>query len=214
MNVRKRIEFKEEDRIAVIAPHPDDECLGASAALILAPQKTDIFVLTDGSRGALERTPEEETLIRRAQFEAEMEYVKPHSYTWLGGEDTRMSWHRDIVSKIDFKPYTIVFLPWLKSFHPDHRYASAFCLNEILSQKSETACYFYEIKAPFYDPTHYIDITGIYEEKRKLIRFHEDQAEQEDLVLSLNAFRAAQMISCPDLLYVEAYLKADPDKVF
>ncbi|MCR5406955.1 MAG: PIG-L family deacetylase [Lachnospiraceae bacterium] len=167
MNVRKEIEFNEEDKIAVIAPHPDDECLGASAALILAPQKTDIYVLTDGSRGAVERTPEEEVLVRRAQFEAEMEYVKPHSYTWLGGVDTKMSRHRDLVIKIDFRPYTIIFLPWLKSFHPDHRYASAFCLDEIRSQKAEAACYFYEIKAPFYDPTHYVDITGICEEKKK-----------------------------------------------
>ena len=214
MNVWKGIEFNEEDKIAVIAPHPDDECLGASAALILAPQKTDIYVLTDGSRGAVERTPEEEVLVRRAQFEAEMEYVKPHSYTWLGGVDTKMSRHRDLVSKIDFRPYTIIFLPWLKSFHPDHRYASAFCLDEIRSQKAEAACYFYEIKAPFYDPTHYVDITGICEEKRKLIRFHEDQGPQEELALSLNAFRAAQMFNNPEMKYVETYLKANPDRGF
>lgn len=32
--MRERIVFKEDDRIAVIAPHPDDECLGAAAALM------------------------------------------------------------------------------------------------------------------------------------------------------------------------------------
>ena len=47
----EELKFREDDRIAVIAPHPDDECLGAAAALLLVPEKTDIYVLTDGSHG-------------------------------------------------------------------------------------------------------------------------------------------------------------------
>ena len=109
--MRQEIRFTNEDRIAIIAPHPDDECLGASSALILAPGITDIFVLTDGSHGSKERGIREEAAVRRAQFEAEMEYVKPNSYKWLGIEDTKMSLHREEIKKIDFKPYTIVFLP-------------------------------------------------------------------------------------------------------
>ena len=35
--MRQEIRFTNEDRIAIIAPHPDDECLGAASALILAP---------------------------------------------------------------------------------------------------------------------------------------------------------------------------------
>lgn len=71
--------------------------------------------------------------------------------------------------------------------------------------------YFYEIKAPFYRPSHYIDITGVVEEKRRLIRFHEDQKEQENITLSLNAFRGAQMLSHPETIYAEAYLRVDED---
>ena len=211
MSDRQKIDFTDKDRIAVIAPHPDDECLGASAALLLAPSQTDIFVLTDGSRGFKERSFEEEAAVRRAQFEAEMEYVRPHSYTWLGCEDTKMSQHPEIVRQIDFTPYTIIFLPWSESFHPDHRYAAAFCLEEIREQKGmvKGVSYFYEINAPFYRPTHYIDITGVVEEKRRLIRFHEDQKEQENITLSLNAFRGAQMLSHPETIYAEAYLKVE-----
>ena len=207
----EKINFTEKDRIAVIAPHPDDECLGASAALILAPSQTDIFILTDGSRGSKERSPEEEAAVRRAQLVAEMEYVKPHSYTWLGCEDTKMSLHPEIVGQIDFRPYTIIFLPWTESFHPDHRYAAAFCLEEIRKQQGEgrAACYFYEINAPFYRPTHYIDITEIESEKRRLIRFHEDQKEQENITLSLNAFRGAQMLGEPQTIYAEAFLRCE-----
>ena len=88
--MRERIVFKKDDRIAVVAPHPDDECLGAAAALILAPDRTDIYVLTDGSHGNPEKSIEEEREIRRAQFDAEMEAVKPHAWEWLGYEDTTL----------------------------------------------------------------------------------------------------------------------------
>lgn len=207
--MRQEIKFTNEDRIAIIAPHPDDECLGASSALILAPGITDIIVLTDGSHGSEERSIKEEAAVRRAQFEAEMEYVKPNSYKWLGVEDTKMSLHREIIREIDFKPYTIVFLPWIKSLHPDHRYAAAFCMDEIVRQKADCSCYFYEINAPFHEPTHYIDITGIEDEKRRLVRFHKNQNEQENITLSLNAFRAAQMLKHPDIECVEAFEKVD-----
>ena len=88
--MRERIVFKKDDRIAVVAPHPDDECLGAAAALILAPDRTDIYVLTDGSHGNPEKSIEEEREIRRAQFDAEKEAVKPHAWEWLGYEDTTL----------------------------------------------------------------------------------------------------------------------------
>ncbi len=211
--MRQRIEFTERDRIAVIAPHPDDECLGASGALIFAPSRTDIFVLTDGSRGSNVRSYKEESDVRRAQFETEMEYVKPRSYMWLGCEDTKMHLHREVIAQIDFRPYTLIFLPWTESFHQDHRYAAAFCLDEIRKQGGvEAACYFYEINAPFYKPTHYIDITDIVEEKRRLIRFHKDQKEQENIVLSLNAFRGAQMLWQPEITYAEAFLKVGEEE--
>ena len=77
--MREKIVFREDDRIAVIAPHPDDECLGAGAVLLLAPERTDIFVLTDGSHGNPEKSIEEEAVIRRMQFEAEMEAVRSTS---------------------------------------------------------------------------------------------------------------------------------------
>ena len=207
--MREEIKFSSEDRIAVIAPHPDDESLGASAALLLAPGITDIFVLTDGSHGCRQRSFEEEAVVRKRQFEAEMEYVKPRSYAWLGVEDSKLSLHPEVVKRIDFTPYTIIFLPWLRSFHPDHRCAAEFCLDEIRRQNARAACYFYEIDAPFYDPSHYIDISDIADEKRRLVRFHADQKSHEQITLALNAYRAAQMIKYKSLRYAEAFQKAD-----
>ena len=59
--------FDSNDRIAIIAPHPDDECLGVSSALLRAPAQTDVYVLTDGGHGNQEKSIEEEAAIRTEQ---------------------------------------------------------------------------------------------------------------------------------------------------
>ena len=211
--MRERIVFVKNDRIAVIAPHPDDECLGAAAALILAPDRTDIYVLTDGSHGNPEKSIREEARIRRMQFEAEMEAVKPHSWKWLGYEDTTLPKQPDAVDGIDFTRYTKIFLPWDQSPHPDHRAAALMCCRAIRRQKAQAECFMSEIITPFYRPTHCIDITKLLETKRRLIRFHSDQNGQEEINLSLNHLRGAQMLSDPDCRYAECYLKVDARKL-
>lgn len=211
--MRERIVFAEDDRIAVIAPHPDDECLGAAAALILAPDRTDIYVLTDGSHGDPDRSIEEEAKIRRAQFDAEMAAVKPHAWKWLGYEDTTLPKLADAALEIDFTPYTKIFLPWDHSPHPDHQAAAILCCKTINRQKAKAECFMYEVTTPFYRPTHCIDITGLLEDKKRLIRFHADQNPQEEITLSLNRLRGAQMLSDPKCQYAECYLKVDARKI-
>ena len=127
--------FNEDDAIAIIAPHPDDECLGAFAALHRMPERTDVYVLSDGSHGNPEKSAAEEAGIRKRQFDAEMEYVKPRKAVWLGYEDTTLPRHYEAADQIDFTQYTKVFLPWDKSLHPDHRAACEMCC--IAMQKQE-----------------------------------------------------------------------------
>ena len=202
------IVFSENDRIAVIAPHPDDECLGAAAALLKATERTDIYVMTDGSHGCKEHSIEEECAVRKRYFEAEMEYLKPHAWHWLGVEDTKLKEHSEIAEEIDFTKYTKIFMPDMDSLHPDHVAAAKMCCNAIRKQGSEAECYFYEVCTPLHKTSHYIDITDVEEEKRKLIRCHGDQSKQEQIALALNAFRASQMIY-HDYKYVECYESVD-----
>ena len=183
--------------------------MGASAALLMAPDRTDIYVMTDGCHGSSERTVEEEMAVRRRQFEAEMEYVKPHAWHWLGIEDTKLKEENDISDKIDFTKYTKVFMPELESTHPDHVAATQLCCDAIRRQEAKPECYSYEIFTPFHEPSHYIDITGLEEEKSKLIRCHKDQGKQEQIAIALNAFRASQMIF-HDYKYVECFKSIDP----
>jgi len=209
----ERIVFDQNDRIAVIAPHPDDECLGAAAALLLEPDRTDVYVLTDGSHGAPAASAGEEAKIRRLQFEEEMAAVRPHSWEWFGIGDTTLPKQEDAADRIDFTPYTKIFLPWHQSPHPDHRAAAVMCCKAIHRQKAQAECFMYEISTPFYRPTHCIDITDLQESKRRLIRFYADQNAREEISLSLNRFRGAQMLPGPECRYAECYLKADAKKI-
>ena len=113
-----------------------------------------------------------------------MAYIHPHAARWLGLEDTKLKEHYGATDQIDFTGYTKISLPWVESLHPDHRAAAQMCCDSIRKQKSKAQCFYYEINAPFHNPTHYIDITDLEAEKRKLIRFHADQQEQGKISLS------------------------------
>ena len=208
--MKEIITFREDDRIAVVAPHPDDECIGVSAALIFAPKQTDIIVMTDGSHGNPEVEPAEEAKIRKRQFEAEMAIVGPRSWEWLGIEDTKLTSARKAAEEIDFRVYTKIFLPDMESLHPDHRAAAEICRDVMRRQKITAECFYYEVCTPFYNPTHYVDITSVMDKKIELIRCHEDQNEQEEMAVALNAFRASQLISEKECRYAECFLRFDP----
>ena len=57
--MKEELVFGSDDSIAIIAPHPDDECLCVAAALIKAPEITDVYVISDGSHGNADRSSEE-----------------------------------------------------------------------------------------------------------------------------------------------------------
>lgn len=191
----KEIFFTKQDRIAIIAPHPDDECLGAFAPLQFAPEKTDVIVVSDGSHGNKNVDIEEEALIRQKQFNKEMEEVNPAKYIWLGFEDTKLSLHSELLDNIDLTKYTIIFLPWQDSLHPDHRAVFNAVIKQVQIQHCNASLFSYEIYAPFRLPTHYMDITDFIDKKRHLINIHQDQISsfcQDEITITLNKFRACQ----------------------
>ena len=205
----EKLIFLETDRVLVVAPHPDDEALGAAAPLLFAPEKTDILVVTDGCRGCRSRSKEEEAAVRRRQFDAEVALVEPHAVFWLGLEDATLTERPLNAEDFDFTPYTKIFLPWDRDFHADHVSAAKSATAAIRTQKAAAECFFYEITAPFYRPTHFADVSAVMEDKKRLIRCHADQHGHEEIVTALNAFRAAQLYREHKCKYAEAYLRVD-----
>lgn len=208
--MKDEIQFTNDDSVAIIAPHPDDECIGAAGVLIKIPSQTDVYVVTDGCYGNKNRSAKEEARLRREWFEEEMSIVKPHNWFWLGIEDTKISDNPDFATQIDFKRYTKVFLPWGKSLHPDHRATYESCLSQIKQQNANKAEYYmYEVCAPFHNPRYYIDISDVLDRKHELIRCHREMEYEIRQITLLNQFRASQLHEHTDCKCIEAFDKVE-----
>ena len=189
------LRIAEDERVVVVAPHPDDESLGAASVLLGHPGQTDVFMVSDGSLGNPAVDPEEMAARRKAEFERAMAIVQPRGFRWLGFPDARLAEHPECADAIDFTCYTKAFLPWVDSLHPDHRALARFCLSRMREQGAGCEAYLYEVQAPFRCPTHFIDITDVVERKRELISCYESTLElypQDEVTLALNKFRSCQ----------------------
>ncbi|MDR7813500.1 PIG-L deacetylase family protein [Lacrimispora sp.] len=205
------INITQEDRILIIAPHPDDECIGAGGLLSLYPELCDVIVLTDGRQGQKDVVPEKVKEKRRQEFEQEMKYIRVHSYKMLGYEDGALFQQMDCLCDIDFSVYTKIFIPWGDDNHPDHTAGYLFSMERIRQQHiTEAEIYQYEVHVPFHDTSHMLDITSVIEKKIKLIRFHRTQLSAlayDSIAKALGKYRACQC-NLPEK-YLETYLKAD-----
>ncbi len=98
----------------------------------------------------------------------------------------------------------IVYRPSTLEIHPDH-WALAVCIEKALRQYTPAIGDFsYEIWATV-RPTHALDITAVWQEKRKAMEQYESQLRYNDylhMVAGLNAYRT---IHLPSARYVEAF---------
>ena len=185
----------EGERFVVVAPHPDDESLGAGGVLLAHPGQADVFVVSDGGLADPTVPPERMAATRRAEYERAMALVRPASFHWLGFPDARLAEHSECAERIDFTRYTKACLPWTDSLHPDHRSLARFCLARIREQGAGCEAYLYEMQAPFRSPTHFFDITDAVARKRELIACYESTLAlypQDEVTLALNIFRSCQ----------------------
>lgn len=205
------INIAQTDKIIIIAPHPDDECIGTGGLLSLYPELCDVIVVTDGRQGQKDTAPEEVKEIRRQEFENAMKYVGIHTYRMLGYEDGTLLQYTDCLKDIDFSGYTKIFIPWGDDNHPDHTAAYLAAIEQMKQQHIANAeVYQYEVHVPFHDVTHMLDITSGIDNKLKLIQFHKSQVSSVDydqIAKALAKYRACQC-NYPKK-YFEVYLQTD-----
>ncbi|WP_199194050.1 PIG-L deacetylase family protein [Pleurocapsa sp. CCALA 161] len=122
--------------VLIVAPHPDDETLGCGGAIALLRQlnlPVSIVVVSDGTKShpnslaypppALKKLREQESLAALAILG-----VAPEAVTFLGMPDGAVNLASASAKAIAFcQQYlqnttpSIIFLPWRKDPHPDHR---------------------------------------------------------------------------------------------
>lgn len=209
------LDVKESDRILIIAPHPDDECIGAGGILAKYSILCRVVVLTDGRQGQGKIVPEMEKEIRKQEFVREMQSLGVADYQMMEYEDGTLMQHTDCLEKMDLSSFTKIFVTGIYDGHPDHTAACVSVFQALRYQKiSAVEIYLYEIHAPLREVTHLLDITDVMERKQELIRFHQSQLgtlPYDRLAKSMAEYRALQ--NRMQDRYVEAFACMSPEEM-
>ena len=191
----RAIDISKNDRILILAPHPDDECIGSGGVLLRFPDQCDVVVLTDGRQGQGDIPPEEGKEIRKREFVREMMSLGIQSYAMKDIEDGTLLAHTDCLDDMDLSVYEFIFVTGLNDDHPDHK-AALLCLKNAMNSGvgiKHPRCFLYEVHTPLQCPTHFLDITDVIDEKLDLIRIHKSQLRDlpfDELARQNAAYRA------------------------
>ena len=219
-------------RVLVLAPHPDDECIGSGGTLckyVDAGADIRVAVLTDGCQGNPELrrlarndparlSMENELVVRRKQETlAALEILGVREHDFLEAKDGAL--HREvpkIAKKLvnilsEWRP-DVVLLPFLTDRHTDH-FATNRCFLEAVEQLDASwvkalHCLGYEIWSPIYANVQ-VDITATMDRKRQALNCYKSQLEHNDYlagVEGLNRFRAVSGLTGGR--YAEAFFHA------
>lgn len=205
--------IKKTDKILIIAPHPDDECIGPGGLLLLFKKLCQIMVCTDGSIGQDEFSTDLCKHIRHEEFLNEMKYlgINSQSYQLLNMPDGDLIRCEDCLSQIDFSKFTKIFVTGPNDNHSDHMAAFKFVVKELQKIANDSVELFcYEVHNPMRNPTHYLDISKVLKEKVKLINFH--QSQLKDLPYDKYAKVEAEYRALQNRMagkYIEVYTKFD-----
>ena len=176
------MEIKKEDKILVIAPHPDDESIGAGGLLALYGSQCDVLLLTDGRHGHLLEDCDENELIsvRKSEIEEACRIAQVNHFVSLNIEDRTMNENKNILSDFSVKLYDYIFVPNRYESHVDHKVVYSIVYKMIKKQKSKARLYEYEVWTTLRSPTDYVDISSVIDIKRKMIECHKSQLEDCD----------------------------------
>ena len=192
-------QIQPEDRILVLAPHPDDDTVGCGGLLAMYPEQCDAICLTDGRYGDLGLNPFDVINIRKAEFENVMKNTGIKSFQMLGIEDSKLS---EAKLTLDLEKYTHILIPSPKDIHADHR-----AVWDLLKKQYPKHCYkvvFYELISLLSNPTHLLDISGVMYKKQENMGMYYSQMKfinYIDRISALNRHRG-MLLYCD---YAEAY---------
>lgn len=189
--------FAGRHRIAVLAPHPDDESLGCGALLAraFAGAGAHVICLTDGSAshpGSKEWPPERLAQKRRDELTRAIVHLggSARDLTWLGLADSKL-YQVDptrvasrIARHISASGAQHVFAPAIEDHHEDHK-ATVQIAQEIRRRHPDRAFYSYPVWCRWDDPDFDRDISrhapcflatnGCRQQKRSAIQAHQSQ---------------------------------------
>lgn len=201
-------DIRKQDRILVVAPHPDDESIGCGGLLALYGEQCDVLLLTDGRHGHSGRFDgkEEELIVtREKELFCALKIAQVKNVCMLHVPDGELFAHYSVLKNVDIRPYDYIFVPNRKETHEDHRMSYWMIKKLRHAQNSKAKLAEYEVWTPLTCPTRFLDISSVIERKRSMIEQHESQMMDIDYAgkgIGLSCYRGIYM----KVPYAEAYM--------
>lgn len=187
----------------VLAPHPDDESIWCGG-LLLKFHPT-VVVLTDGRHGGDDGYEEETIRIRHRELADAMQSAGVTNYSEIGIEDGHLAEadFGEIIRRIHLEDYEAIFVPAPHDAHLDHA-AVWPGLTPFIKEGQQVYCY--DGWSALATPTHYLDISDIISEKKRLVQAYASQegyVRYSERAVALAHYRG--LLPYPAVEYAEAY---------
>lgn len=191
-------------KVAIIAPHPDDEAIGCGGAYLKHRDAGDpvrVLVITDGRAGNItKKTPEGEYVaLRRRESLNAAKILGDGDYTFWDYPDSCVITENAVAEiaerilqwlKADMPD--IVYIPWIGEGNTDHAAVGEMARRALVAAGFRGVCLGYEIYCPA-PIDAVLDITDVADRKRAAIACFSSQLEStpiDHLIFGLNAARS------------------------
>lgn len=180
---KTKIQIKKNQTVLVIAPHQDDESIGAAGYMLKAKQKNCKIILclvSDGRQKNLNNISEEESIaIRNEEFLNAMNFVKPFKIYELGINNIEFDVTLEDITTlkniiVKYKPESIL-CPWIFDSPPKHKKTN-FLLYHAIKNLNQIRSHVigYQVHNEIF-ANRFLDITDLIETKIKMIDSYSSQ---------------------------------------
>ena len=189
------MEIKKCDRVLIVAPHADDETIGAGGLLSKYGKQGDVWLITDGRKGNTpdaQYSEDELITVRKKEFKSAMSFFNVHDYTFFELTDGNASSEISGIYNKSIKEYNYIFIPNQYEKHPDHVAAYKALIKMKKRQRAKGDIVEYEVWTPLTAPNFLLPITDVMDNKLKALSYYESQLKTFDyctLAESLNRYR-------------------------
>lgn len=185
-----KIELSDNEKILVVAPHPDDESIGCGGLLNKFRGKCDVLLVTNGHLNK----PENKQIIeiRQQEFESAIKTSKVNEVFYLQIFAQEIPKCFDRFLSIDYSKYKYIFVPNRFEIVQDHVDVYSSIKKALKKKNIKTNLLEYEVWTTIRFPNVYLDITDVIELKKAAIEQHKSQTSELDfvkLITGLNAYR-------------------------
>jgi LmbE family N-acetylglucosaminyl deacetylase len=203
--------------ILVIAPHQDDEVIGAGGALLLASAagvKIDVLYVTDGAakNPSYAASPSDSVRVRNEEAQEVCSRLGASMHRLdisnLTPEPTMI--HLDRLSEIieTINPQ-VVMVPWILDLPAKHRMVNHLLwLADKRRRLPDFEVWGYQVHNTLF-PNGYIDITDVADKKLEMLRYFKSQNQfgqcYDHLAMGMAAWNARFLDRSPEPRYVEVF---------